>query len=443
MKNPKIKLLLVVGIVIAAIFVMQKIPINLGLDLQGGMQLILEAKDTDKIKVDNDAVLGVLDVIRRRLDPGGTKELVIARKGQRQILIELPGEENPEHAIALVGETALLEFVEAEWAPGDASALTPEKLEILAGPEARLDTLVERDNTGKVVSERPIILRKSVLSGRDLKFAGPGTDQFGEPVVSIEFTPDGAKAFRDITARNVGKPLAILLDGRIISAPNISEPISGGRAQISGRFTVAEMRDLVIKLKAGALPVPVEIVSNRIVGPTLGRDSIEKSKKAGLVGLVGLVIFMVIFYRMAGVMAGIALLTYLLLVGSAIKLLGATLTLPGIAGLILSVGMAVDANVIIFERVKEEKALGQPLKAAIKNGFSRAFLTILDANVTTMIAAIVLFWLGTGTIKGFAVTLSLGILISMFSAIVVTRLLMDGMVEFFPKQGLKRTGGDS
>lgn len=432
MKNSKLKLLLVLGLFIGALFVVQRIPINLGLDLQGGMQLILEAKDTDEIKVDNDAVLGVLAVIRSRVDQYGLTEPVISRKGQRQISVELAGLKDPERAIALIGETALLEFVEAEWAPGNTNALTPEKLEILAGPDARLDKVVERNAQGEVVSERPIILRKAVLMGRDLKMAGPGTNQFGEPIVNIEFTAEGAKRFRDITARNVGKPLAIILDGRIISAPNISEPISGGRAQISGRFTIAEMRDLVIKLKAGALPVPVEIVSNRIVGPTLGRDSIEKSKKAGVIGLICLAVFMLLFYRFSGIAAVLALVVYLVLVVAVLKIFGATLTLPGIAGLILTVGMAVDANVIIFERVKEERRLGQPMKAAIKNGFARAYLTIIDANVTTMVAAVVLFWLGTGTIRGFAVTLSLGILVSMFSAIVVTRLLMDGIFEFLP-----------
>jgi len=419
-------ILLIIGV---AAYVVIKLPINLGLDLQGGMQLILEARDSPKVKADNDAVLGVLAVIRSRVDGLGVSEAVINRKGAKQIVVELPGIKDPDRAITLIGQTALLEFIEAEWAPGDVSSLTPEKIEILAGKGARLDKVVEKDPSGKVISERPIILRETVLTGAALKSATPGTNQFGEPVVNIEFTSDGAKVFRDVTTRSVGKPLAILLDKRIISAPNISEPIAGGRAQISGRFTVAEMRDLVIQLKAGALPVPVVVVSNKIVGPTLGQDSIEKSKKAGLIGLIVVVLFMIALYRVPGILAIGALLLYMIVVLAIFKALSATLTLPGIAGFILTVGMAVDANIIIFERVKEEIRLGQPLKAAVANGFSRAFITILDANLTTLLAAIVLFWLGTGTIKGFAVTLSIGILVSMFSAIFVTRLFIDGALQ--------------
>ncbi|MFT5171315.1 MAG: preprotein translocase subunit SecD, partial [Candidatus Marinamargulisbacteria bacterium] len=289
----KIKASLVLLVVLGAIAVVVKMPINLGLDLQGGTRLIIEAKDTKEVKADNDAVLGALAVIRSRINGLGVAESVIRRKGLKQLIVELPGVKNPDRAIKLIGETALLEFVEAEWAPGDISSLSKQKLEILAGKDARLDTVFDYDAEGRVTRETPIILKKVVLTGSDLKSANPDTNNFNQPTVSIEFKTEGAKVFRNVTGRSVGKPLAIILDGRIISAPNISEAISGGRAQISGSFSVQEMRDLVIKLKAGALPVPIEILSNKIVGPSLGRDSIEKSKVAAVVGFSLVCIFMI------------------------------------------------------------------------------------------------------------------------------------------------------
>jgi preprotein translocase subunit SecD len=425
MKNSKKLAITSVILVIAACIVLfVKIPLNLGLDLQGGSRLILEAQTTKDMNIE-DAVAGTLGVIRSRIDSLGVTEPIIQRKGIKQIVVELPGIKDPQRAIKLIGETALLEFVEAQWAPGDVSSLTAEKLEILAGKNARLDKVVSYDKKGNIISEKPIILKKVGLTGADLKMAAPGTDSYGKPTVSIEFNAQGAKKFREVTARSVGKPIAILLDNKIISAPNVEEPINGGRAQITGNFSVYEVRDLVIKLKAGALPVPVKIISNKIIGPTLGRDSIEKSKKAGLIGLVIVCLFMVYFYKKPGFMASFALVAYLLITITVLKLFNATLTLPGIAGLILTIGMAVDANVIIFERIKEEEALGDTLKSSVERGFKKAFKTILDANITTLISAVVLFWLGTGTVRGFAVTLSIGILVSMFSAIFVTRVLIE------------------
>jgi preprotein translocase subunit SecD len=425
----KVKISIIILVLGFSAYVLKTRPINLGLDLQGGTRLILEAKDTEKVKADNDAVLGALAVIRNRVDGLGISEPVISRKGIKQIIVELPGVKDPERAVNLIGETALLEFVEGEWAPGDVSRLTPEKLEILAGKNARVGAVIDYDAQGRIKSERPIILKETVLTGADLKNAEPGTNQYGEPIVQIEFTVEGTKKFRDVTTRSVGKPLAIILDKKVISAPNINEPINGGKAQISGHFTVTEMSDLVIKLKAGALPVPVEVISNKTVGPTLGRDSIEKSKKAGIAGFAIVCIFMILFYQIPGFMAAIALILYALLSVTCLKLLNATLTLPGIAGFILTMGMAVDANVIIFERIKEEKRNGQAIKGAIAYGFTRAFRTIVDANITTLIAAVVLFWLGTGPIKGFSVTLSIGILVSMFTALVITRLLLEGLAS--------------
>ena len=424
MDKPTVKWILTIGLAIAAVAVIWLKPIRLGLDLSGGTRLVLEAQHKDGHPVDSDAVEGVLGVIRNRVDSLGVAEPLISRKGNRQIVVELPGVQDPDRAIRLIGDTAQLAFVEAEWAPENAASLPPEQLALLAGPDATLDKVVIRNSEGKVVSERPIILKKTWLTGSDLAEASPGQSQLGEPVVNIRFTPEGAVKFKDVTTRCVGRPLAILLDGSIISAPNVNEPIVGGQAQISGQFSIAQVRDLVIQLKAGALPVPVVIVSNKVVGPTLGKDSIAKSRTAGLIGFVAVVIFMVVLYRVPGIMASLALGLYTLLFFSALKLIGATLTLPGIAGFILSIGMAVDANVIIFERIKEERRQGMHLLSAIDAGFDRAFYTIVDSNVTTLISTLVLFFLGTGSIKGFAVTLSIGIVISMFTAITVSRLLV-------------------
>ncbi len=428
-KKEKLKLALILFIIIAATTILFTIPIKLGLDLQGGTQLVLEAKETSTQKIDNETIQGVMSVIRNRIDGLGISEPIISQKGFKQIIVQLPGVKDPEHAIKMVGETAQLEFVEGEWAPGDVSKLTPEKLQILAGTDAKIDKVISYDNQGKVTSERAIILKTTALTGKDLQSASPGNDQNGNPIVNIEFTKEGAKKFQEVTRRNTGKPLAIILDHKIISAPNINEEIAGGRAQISGHFSVQEMRDLVIKLKAGALPVPVEIVSHKVVGPTLGKDSIEKSKIAGAIGTLVVLLFMFFLYRIPGIAANIALLIYILISFAILKLLHATLTLPGLAGFMLTIGIAVDANVLIFERIKEERAQGQSLQASIQHGFSRARVSILDSNITTLIGAAALFALGTGSIKGFAVTLSVGILVSMFTAITVTRVILNIFVR--------------
>jgi preprotein translocase subunit SecD len=418
------RLLIILAVVIGSAIVIMNMPLTLGLDLQGGSRLVLEAYDTDSVKVSDDSVAGVVAVIRNRIDALGVTEPTIQRKGKNQVIIELPGIKDPDRAIKVIGDTAQLEFVESEWSPGDEKVLTQKKIEQFYGKGARLDKVKEYRGR-EVAYERPIILKGAALTGADLKGAWPGIDSYGNPVVDIEFNSKGAETFANVTARNVNKPLSILLDGKIISAPNVREPISGGRAQISGNFSIEEVQDLVVKLKAGALPVPVRIIENRVIGPTLGKDSIDKSKYAGMVGLIFIVIFMVAYYRYPGFIADIALAIYCLLTVAILALLRTTLTLPGIAGFLLSVGMAVDANVIIFERLKEELRLGKTVRLAIETSFKRAFAAILDSNVTTLIAAATLFWLGTGTIKGFAVTLSVGIVASMFTALTITHMMLE------------------
>jgi preprotein translocase subunit SecD len=257
----------------------------------------------------------------------------------------------------------------------------------------------------------------------------PGLDQYGNPSVDFELNAEGTNLFAAATAQNVGRPLAILLDRKVISAPNVSEAIPSGHAQITGSFSAEEVQDLIIKLKAGALPIPVKIVETRIVGPSLGKDSIDRSKVAGAVGFILVVAFMFMYYRLPGAVADVALVVYVFIVFGCLALIHTTLTLPGIAGFLLSIGMAVDANVLIFERLKEELRLGKTLKMSIDASFTRAFSAILDSNVTTIMAAVALFWLGTGTIRGFAITLTIGILVSMFSAITVTRMLLYMLVD--------------
>tara|TARA_B100000427_G_scaffold329551_1_gene346285 strand:+ start:19534 stop:20835 length:1302 start_codon:yes stop_codon:yes gene_type:complete len=417
----KIKLLLSGLLVIFGLIAIIKKPINLGLDLQGGMHLILQAKPTNNQPLTRESVLGSIEVIRNRVDSLGLTEPSIRIKGKDQISIELPGIKNPDEAKAMIGDTALLEFIIAEWAPPGIENLPEEKQKILIGKTGKLAYMKEENQTIK----RPIILKEIALTGGDLKQASPGTDQFGKPIVNLEFTMEGGNKFYQATAKSINKPLAILLDKRIISAPNVNQAISGGKAQISGDFTPTEVSNLIIKLNAGALPIPVEIISEKQIGPTLGKDSVEKSKLAFTLGLILIGIYMIFIYKGPGLLASISLISYIILSFSLFKLIDATLTLPGIAGFILTMGMAVDANVIIFERIKEEvKNNNASLKANILNGFKHAYITILDANITTLIAAIVLFWLGTGTIKGFAITLSIGIIISMFSAITITQALL-------------------
>ncbi|MBD97605.1 protein translocase subunit SecD [bacterium] len=412
-------------VLLGAISLIIKKPLNLGLDLQGGMRLILEAQETSARTLDDDAMNGIITVLKERIDGLGITEPVIRRKGSRQVVVELAGIDDPARARAMIGQTALLRFVAAQWAPAGASEMAADQIQLLAGDDARFVLYKDGGYT------RGLFLKDTVMTGEQLKWAQPTTDQYGKMGVDIAFTSEGAAVFYAVTQRLTGQPLAILLDDIIISAPTIREPIAGGKAVISGDFDLTEMRDLVVQLKAGALPVPVEVVSETVVGPTLGIQSLAQSKQAAIIGFGLLVVFMIITYRLSGCVAVVALLIYGLLVLACLSALNATLTLPGIAGFILTIGMAVDANVIIFERIKEELSQGRSFLAAVKSGFSQATVTILDANVTTLLSAAVLFWLGTGVIKGFAITLTVGILVSMITALVVTQLMLSACANRF------------
>ncbi len=370
------------------------------------------------------SIVQALETIRNRIDQFGVREPTLQRQGERRIIIQLPGVEDPSRAKSLIGKTALLEFKMVDNQANVANALerghAPEGLQLLYQ--------VTRDSqTGEVLERTPLLVkREAALTGDNLTDARVEIgDRFNQSYVAIAFDSVGADAFDRLTAANVGRRLAIVLDGVIYSAPVIQERISQGRAQITGSFTLEEATDLAIALRAGALPAPVEVLEERNVGPSLGADSVRQGLISIIVGFVLVLIFMGVYYKLSGAVAIMALLFNLLILMGALGFFGATLTLPGIAGIVLTVGMAVDANVLIFERIREELRLGKTIRSAIDSGYGKAFLTILDANVTTLIAALVLLQFGTGPIKGFAVTLSIGIVASMFTAIFVTRFVYD------------------
>ncbi|NQU16787.1 MAG: protein translocase subunit SecD [Candidatus Saganbacteria bacterium] len=423
----QLRILILFAIVSVAVFIIMQLPLTLGLDLQGGTRLVFEGKESPKVKVSDDAMSGVVLVIRNRIDALGVAEPLVQRKGRDQIIVELPGVKDPDRAIKLIGDTALLEFIEAEWAPKGAQNLSADKVKEFYGKDARMVTYSpEKTEMSRTVS---IILKKTALTGADLKTVSPKLDEYGNPSIYFELNPEGAKVFAELTSRHIEKPIAILLDGKVISAPNVKNPITEGEGVISGDFSANEVKDMIIKLKAGSLPLPIEMIETRIVGPTLGKDSIERSFVAGIVGFSIIMVFMIMYYRLPGFMADIALIIYVLVTVAILSIFRATLTLPGIAGFLLSIGMAVDANIIIFERLKEEMRSGKSIRISIESAFERAFSAILDANVTTLIAASTLIFIGTGTIRGFAVTLSVGILVSMFTAIVLTRMLLNMLVD--------------
>jgi len=388
--------------------------------------LVLELSQKRKEAMERAAVDQALETIRNRIDQFGVTEPDISRQGKDRILVQLPGVKDPQRAIELIGKTALLEFklVDDEHSLEDAL-----KGNIPPGDEILYQRIVDPD-TGAVTRKPYLIKKKTLLTGDVLKDAQVRINtQYGEPYVSITFDSRGAEIFEKITGENVKKRLAIILDNNVYSAPVIQERIAGGRAQITGRFTTQEAHDLAIVLRAGALPAPVKILEKRTVGPTLGQDSIRRGITSVIIGGLLVVVFMIFYYKLSGIVADLALSLNVIFIFAVLAAFRATLTLPGIAGIVLTIGMAVDANVLIFERIREELRLGKTPRAAMEAGFAKAFITILDANVTTLIAAIVLFQFGTGPIKGFAVTLSIGIISSMFTAIVVSRTIFDFAFE--------------
>jgi preprotein translocase subunit SecD len=401
-------------------------------------RLVYKLPDKEAKRIKDGAADQALETIRNRIDQFGVAEPTIVRQGENEIVVQLPGIKDPKRAIDLIGKTAQLEFKlvddEAKIAAELPHSITPgEEENLLKEFEGKIpeddEILFERKvnrETG-VVLKVPILLKKqAVVTGDLLSEAKVNIDtRFNEPYVGLSFNDAGAKIFDEVTGANVGKRLAIILDNTVYSAPVIRERISGGNAQISGNFTMDEAKDLSIVLKAGALPAPLKMLQNVTVGPSLGRDSIEAGKMAGIFGTIAVIIFMIFYYRLSGVIADFALLLNLILLLGAMASLNATLTLPGIAGIILAIGMAVDSNVLMFERMRDELRAGKTPRSAVDSGYDKAFWTIFDSHVTTLITAAVLFQFGTGPIKGFAVTLSLGVAINLFTALIGTKSVFD------------------
>ena len=378
-------------------------PFKLGLDLQGGVHLLYQADLSSISQKDySSAMAGLRDVIERRVNLFGVSEPVVQVERDR-LIVELAGISDPAEAISQIGKTPFLEFKE---------------------PKENYEEIIKQNQklaeSGGTNLEEPF--KTTSLTGKYLKRAETTRDQTTyKPVISLQFSDEGAKIFEELTKKNIGKPVAIYIDNILISAPTVEEAISGGKAQITGSFTVKEAQEVARNLNAGALPLPISIISQESVGPTLGRVSLEKSLKAGIIGFLIVVLFMIIFYRLPGFLASVSLVIYVALVLALFKLISVTLSLAGIAGFILSIGMAVDANILIFARIREELKERENFAIALEEGFRRAWSSIRDSNLTTLLVGIILFGFGTSFIKGFALTLSLGIIISMFSAIFITK----------------------
>lgn len=391
-------------------------------DRQGGQLVSLKFNDKRAVEMKKLTVEHSLETIRNRVDQFGIAEPEIIPEGENRIIVQLPGIKDPERAKNLIGKTALLEFKIVD----EENSLE----EALRGNIPEGDIIAYGLRTDRSTGERgssPYLLKdKALLTGASLETAKVQiADRFGDVTVGLKFNSQGAVDFERITGENVRKRLAIVLDGVVHSAPVIQERISGGQAQITGNFTMEEARDLAIVLRAGALPAPVNILEERTVGPSLGSDSIKQGVLATIIGSLLVILFMVVYYRLSGAVADIALVVNILLIMAVLAAFRATLTLPGIAGMLLTVGVAVDANILIFERIREELRTGKTVRIALDTGYDRAFITIIDTHITGIVAAIVLIFFGTGPIKGFAVTTIIGLLASLFTAIFITRVIFD------------------
>jgi len=442
-KSLRNRILIILGVIAAAVYFTFPVEkhLNLGLDLKGGMHLVLKV-DTEKLPENarQDAVLRAIEILRNRIDGMGVAETVIQRQGETEILVQLPGVTDRDAALAMVGKVAQLEFRLVDDDPGRLKSALEGNV-----PQGFLLKNVKEKEREPVLLEDQVALGGERISDARVDF---DTQGFGQPYISITLNNEGAAEFANLTKTNVGRRLAILLDGEVLSAPNIREAILGGSAQITGQFTLDEASLLSLALRSGALPAPMHVEEERTIGPLLGKDSIEAGINATRIGASLVFLFMVLYYIKAGFIADIALLINLLLIFGTMGFLNImlpenrlTLTLPGIAGIILTLGMAVDANVLINERIREEIKNGRTIQAAINSGFSRALSAIIDSNATTLIAAFMLFQFGSGPIKGFAVTLTIGLLTSLFTALFVSRTLFNiaynlGLMQKLPMLSL-------
>ncbi|MGL5032902.1 MAG: protein translocase subunit SecD [Microcystaceae cyanobacterium] len=453
MQKQRWLILLIVLLAIASSVVLASLPLQLGLDLRGGAQLTMEIQQPKESRaIQSEDLTAVKTVIENRVNALGVSEALVQTVGQNKILVQLPGVTDPTQAERILGGTAQLEFrQQRKGTEGEFQAEYSIKKQL----DAQLDFLRKQGNDAAAIAKFNELTQNQDkaniailnlfepinLTGKDLEDARPTPTQSGNAwEVAIRFNAEGGKKFAELTKNlaGTGRSLGIFLDNNLISAPVVgvefaNTGIAGGSAVITGNFTIETANDLAVQLRGGSLPFPVKVVENRTVGATLGQDSVRRSIVAGVVGLILVLIFMALYYRLPGVIADVSLLIYTLLSLAAFAIVGVTLTLPGIAGFILSIGMAVDANVLIFERTREEIRAGNTLYRSVESGFYRAFSSILDSNVTTLIACAALFWLGSGLVKGFALTLAIGVLVSMFTALTCSRTLLLLVVLGIPK----------
>ncbi len=454
MKSRQVRILIII-IVLVAVAVWVDLPNNpgihfaginrdiktvLGLDLVGGVQALLEADLPADQAIDAEAMNTAVQIVENRVNGLGVTEALVQKAGDRRIVVEIPGETDPEQALAVLKQTGLLEFV-------DMSSLTPQEALVLEGTTIQTDFGVGQSSnpTATITSTLTSPIFHTVMTGAGLKEVAVTTTQTGDYQVSFELKGDDIKTFANFTSQNVGNVLAIVLDKQVISAPTINDAITDGMGVITGNFDATSANALAVQLRYGSLPIPLKIVKSRTVGPTLGQDSLQKSLLAGAIGFTIVVLFMLLYYRVPGLLADIAIIIYAILALALFRLIPVTLTLPGIAGLILSTGSALDANILIFERMKEELRAGKPLRNALDIGWQRAWPSIRDSNIATLITCTILFWFGSTfgatIVKGFSLTLALGVIVSLFIAIVVTRTLLTLVVEYFKPTNLSKWFG--
>lgn len=404
---------------------------RLGLDLVGGVQALLEADLPTDQSPDSEAMKTAVRIVENRVNGLGVTEAVVQQAGDRRIVVELPGETDPEKALATLRSTGLLEFV-------DFSELSAEEIQAMMAADMPIQTNIPVSGQAAPAAEDPSgtppRVFNTIMTGAALKTAAPDIDPMsGQNVVAFELQSDYTALFRDFTSQHVGKVIAIVLDKHIISAPSVSVPITDGKGIITGDFTAESANALAVQLRYGSLPIPLKVVETRTIGPTLGQDSLQKSMLAGIIGFTIVVLFMGLYYRLPGLVAIVAILIYALVAFALFRFIPITLTLPGIAGFLLSTGSALDANILIFERLKEELRAGKTLRQAVDLGWRRAWPSIRDSNIATLITCVILFFFGSQfgatIVKGFSLTLALGVFVSLFTAIVVTRALLTTILE--------------
>lgn len=412
---------------------------RLGLDLVGGVQALLEADLPPEMEIDPSSMATARVIVENRVNGLGVTEAVVQQAGDRRIVVELPGESDPERALSTLRQTGLLEFV-------DMSGISPEQAIALVGTRIQTDIPTSSDLVSDTItSTLDLPVFPTVMTGSGLKNVGVSRDQLGEYQIQFELNSAETQTFADYTARNVGNILAIVLDKEVISAPRINDAITDGQGIISGNFDLESANALAVQLRYGSLPIPLKVVQVRTVGPTLGQDSLQKSLQAGLIGFTIVVLFMAIYYRVPGILADVSILIYALIALALFRWIPVTLTLAGIAGFLLSTGSALDANILIFERMKEEIRSGRTLNQAMDLGWQRAWPSIRDSNIATLITCGILFWFGSTfgatIVKGFSLTLAIGVGISLFVAIVVTRSLLGVVLNYFKPTNMTRWFG--